>query len=92
MKWFKQLTELNKTAKTQKINNTNYGEEFKLFPDVGTIMDFIENEKYATISSISRQFKVHRMTASEIVDKLEKHGMVFIKKVGSAKVVKIMGE
>ena len=87
-----QITELDKTAKMKRLSNKTPNMELTLFPDIKTILDYIKNEHYPTISSISRQFKMHRMTASEIVGKLERHGLVFTEQVGSAKIVKIIGE
>lgn len=91
-KRLKQLTELNKTDKIKKSQSIASKPEFSLFPDVGTILDYIENEHYPTISSISRAFKMHRITASEIITKLKKHGLVLVEPVGSAKIIKIAKE
>lgn len=66
--------------------------EFNLFPSVNTIMEYLRNESYPTITSISRAFKIHKMTASEIVTKLKSQGLVIIEPVGSAKIIKIAKE
>ena len=54
IKVFKQLTELNKTAKMKKKQIQTDNPKFSLLPDVNMILDYIDNEHYPTISSISR--------------------------------------
>jgi Mn-dependent DtxR family transcriptional regulator len=62
--------------------------ELKIFPDIESILSFIETEKYSTISAISRQFKIHPMTASDIVKRMKSQGLISIEQIGSAKIVK----
>ena len=87
IKTFKQLTELNKTAKMKKKQTQTDNPKFSLLPDVNMILDYIDNENYPTISSISRTFKIHRMTASEIVYKMKNEGLISINLVGTAKII-----
>lgn len=83
----RQLTELSKSAEMEK-GHAELNLEFKLFPDVKTILDYIEKEKHSTISAISKQFKMHPMTASDIVKRMKSQGLISIEQIGSAKFVK----
>ena len=62
--------------------------ELQLFPTVNMVLSYLDAEKYSTISSLSKAFKLHPMSASDIVKKMAKAGLVSIESIGSAKIIK----